>query len=128
MTKQKDTALGLFEHLKDGTVRAQDRLSFFLRLLRNHLVKNETLDWLYRNWDWLYREEGDKTISDYPRYAANYIRKPEEAEKFKRFFNQHKDEKILARDVVIAYSEIDARLKLIATDRPAILDYLKNTV
>lgn len=128
MTKQKDTALGLFEHLKDGTVRAQDRLSFFLRLLRNHLVKNETLDWLYRNWDWLYREEGDKTIPEYPRYAANYIRKPEEAEKFKRFFNQHKDEKILARDVVIAYSEIDARLKLIATDRPAILDYLKNTV
>ncbi len=124
-TKNRHTALSLFSHLKDGTVRTQDRLSFYLRLLRNHLVRREAFDWLYQNWDWLYEDEGDKTIPEYPRYAAGFIRKPEEADKFKEFFNQHKEEKILARDVAIAYSEIEARLKLIATDQAAIFDFLK---
>ena len=125
MTKNRHIALGLFDHLKDNTVRTQDRLSFYLRLLRNYLVKNDALDWMYQNWDWLYQDEGDKTISEYPRYAASYIRKDNEAEKFKKFFDQHKEEKILARDVAIAYSEIDARLRLIATDQAAVFDYLK---
>ena len=125
MTKNRHIALGLFDHLKDNTVRTQDRLSFYLRLLRNYLVKNDALDWMYQNWDWLYQDEGDKTISEYPHYAASYIRKDNEAEKFKKFFDQHKEEKILARDVAIAYSEIDARLRLIATDQAAVFDYLK---
>ena len=124
MTKNHNTALSLFVHLKDGTVRTQDRLSFYLRLLRNYLVKNEALDWLFENWDWVYQDEGDKTIPEYPRYAANYIRKAEEAEKYKQFFNQHKDENILKRDIAIAYSEIDARLALIASDQAAVFDYL----
>ena len=48
--------------------------------------------------------------------------------KFKKFFDQHKDENILARDVAIAYSEIDARIKLIANDQSAVFDYLKKQV
>ena len=124
MTKNRHAALGLFEHLKDGTVRTQDRLSFYMRLLRNHIVKNEALEWMYKNWDWLYEDEGDKTIPEYPRFAASYIRKEAEAEKFKKFFDQHKDEKILSRDVAVAYSEIDARLALIASDQAAVIDYL----
>ena len=123
-TKNRKTALGLFEHLKDGTVRTQDRLSFYLRLLKNYLVRNEALDWMYQNWDWLYEDEGDKTIPEYPRYSANYIRKADEAKKFKEFFDQHKDEKILSRDIAIAYSEIDARLALIASDQAEIFAYL----
>ncbi len=125
MTKNRHIALDLFKHLKDGTVRTQDRLSFYLRLLRNHLVRNEAFDWMYQNWDWLYQDEGDKTISEYPRYVASYIRKPEEAEKFKKFFDQHINEKILNRDITVAYSEIDARIALIAADQPAIFDYLR---
>ena len=128
MTRNKKIALKLFEHLKDGTVRTQDRLSFFLRLLRNYLVKEEAFDWLYQNWDWIYEDEGDKTIPEYPRYAASYIRRPEEAEKYKKFFDQHKEEKILKRDITIAYSEIDARLKLIASDQSAIFDFLKKNL
>ena len=126
--ENRDAVLGLFVHLKDGTIRTQDRLSFFLQLLRNHRVRNEAFDWLYQNWDWVYEDEGDKTIPEYPRYSAHYVRRLEEAEKFKQFFDQHKDENILARDVAIAYSEIDARIKLIANDQSAVFDYLKKQV
>ena len=124
MTKNKNTAVSLFEHFKDGTVRTQDRLMFYLRLLRNYIVKNEALDWMYQNWDWLYEDEGDKTIPEYPRFSASFIRKADEAEKFKAFFDQHKDEKILSRDIAVAYAEIEARLTLIASDQKAIFDYL----
>ena len=124
-TKDRKTALGLFEHLSDGTIRTQDRLSFFLRLMRNYVVKNDALEWMYQNWDWIYEEEGDKTIPEYPRFSATYIRKKEEAEKFKKFFDAHVNEKILNRDILVAYSEIDARLALISADQTAIFEYLK---
>ena len=124
--ENRDAVLGLFVHLKDGTIRAQDRLSFFLQLLRNHRVRNEAFDWLYQNWDWVYEDEGDKTIPEYPRYSAHYVRRLEEAEKFKQFFDRYKKEAILTRDVSIAYAEIDARIALIISDQSAVFDYLKN--
>ena len=125
-TKDRKTALGLFEHLSDGTIRTQDRLLFLLRLMRNYVVKNDALEWMYQKWDWIYEEEGDKTIPEYPRFSATYIRKKEEAEKFKKFFDAHVNEKILNRDILVAYSEIDARLVLIAADQAAIFEYLKS--
>ena len=119
-----DVAITYLDRLKDGTVRPQDRHLFFLRLLRNYVIRSEAFDWVYKNWDWLYKEEGDKTIPDYPRYMAYFVQTEEDAKKFRRFFAAHEKEKILARDIAIAYSEIDARLKLIQSDKPALVDYL----
>lgn len=127
-TRNHDIAMGYLDRLMDGTIRPQDRLIFYIRLARNYVIKDEALDWMFKNWDWLRKEEGDKTIPDYPRYVASLIRRPEEAERFKTFFNQYKDESILTRDINVAFSEIDARLELIKKDQPAIFDYLKTAV
>jgi hypothetical protein len=120
-----DIAIKYIEHLQDGTIRPQDRLIFFLRLLRNHIIKDEVLDWMFKNWEWLRHEEGDKTISEYPRYVASLIRRADEAEKYKTFFAKYKNENILARDIAVGISEIDARLKLYASDREAVFAILK---
>jgi aminopeptidase N len=122
--RDREIALSYFAKLEDKTIRPQDRLRFYLRLLRNHEIRKEAFDWAYKNWEWLYREEGDKTIADYPRYMAYYAQTEEDAAKFKEFFKRHAKEKILARDIAVAFSEIDARLKLIASDRAAIYKYL----
>ena len=122
--RDHDRAIAYLAHLKDGTVRPQDRLIFYLRLLRNHHIKDEVLDWMFANWDWLRQEEGDKTISEYPRYAANLIRRTHEAEKYKNFFNKYKNESILARDIAVGISEIDSRLKLYESDRDAVFAIL----
>ncbi len=119
-----DVAISYLDRLKDGTVRPQDRHLFYLRLLRNYVIRSEAFDWVYNNWDWLYKEEGDKTIPDYPRYMAYFVQTDEDAKKYKQFFAQHEKEKILARDITIAYVEIDARLQLIKDDKQAIIDYL----
>ncbi len=122
--RNKEVALSYLERLKDGTVRAQDRLIFYMRLLRNHRIRKDAFSWVYSNWDWLYKEEGDKTIPDYPRYMAAFVRTIGEANDFEKFFSRHEKEKILARDIAVAYAEIDARLRLIKNDKNAIYEYL----
>ena len=126
--RDHDMAFSYLEKLKDGTVRPQDRIIFYLRLLRNYTIRSEAFQWAYDNWCWLYEQEGDKTIADYPRYMAYYAQTEEEAKQFHDFFEKHKKEKILARDIAIAFAEIDARLKLISSDKDEIYAYLaKNT-
>ncbi len=124
-TRDREVLLGYINKLKDeSVVRSQDRLIFYMRLLRNYIVKDDAFAWMYQNWDWLRTAEGDKTISEYPRYAATFVRHSDEAEKYKQFFHALEDEKILSRDIKIAFSEIDARLHLIGHDQAAIFDYL----
>ena len=122
--RDRETALSYLPKLMDGTVRPQDRHLFYLRLLRNYTIRDDAFEWAYKNWDWLYEQEGDKTIPDYPRYMAMYARTEHSAQRFKEFFKQHEDEPILSRDVHVAYTEIDARLHLINSDKQAIFDYL----
>jgi len=112
-------------YLKDNTIRPGDRILFFVRLLRNHIALSPTLSWLYENWDWLAQTEGDKTISDYPRYIANIIRTAPEAQRFKDFFQPKLTDPNLNRTLQIAFAEIDARLDLITTDGPTVLSAIK---
>lgn len=122
--RNKDVALSYLDRLKDGSIRPQDRLIFYIRLLRNYRIRKEVFHWAYDNWDWLYGEEGDKTISEYPRYMAAFVRTIGDANDFEKFFSQHEDKKILARDIAVAYAEIDARLRLIKNDKNGIYEYL----
>ena len=124
-TRDHDILQSYLAKLKDeAIVRPQDRLIFYIRLLRNYVIKDESFAWMYENWDWLRQAEGDKTISEYPRYAASFVRHRDEAQNYRNFFTQYQDEKILSRDITVALSEIDARLHLIERDQAAIFDYL----
>lgn len=122
--RNPDIALSYLDRLKDGTVRPQNRLSFYIRLLRNNRIRKDVFKWAYDNWDWLAKEEGDQTISDYPRFMAACIRTIPDAKAFKQFFAQYENKKILARNIAIAYAEIDARLKLIRSDRDEVYGQL----
>lgn len=125
-TKSLDTGVSYLDKLRDGTIRPQDRLGFFVRLVRNHIIKEKALAWMYDNWDWLYEVEGEKTIAEYPRYTASAIRGGKEANEFRAFFEKHIHEEILTRDIKVAFSEIDARLDLIVADSNAVEVFLRN--
>ena len=115
-TKDEDFGRELIGDLKSKNIRTQDRLSVFIRLARNPRMQESALDWLYKNWDWVAKEEGDKTVTDYPRYVATTIKSEKEAIRFKEFFDRFKNENIFKRTVAVAFAEIDARLALIASD------------
>ncbi len=120
-----DILVKYIDELKDGVVRPQDRMSFFVRLMRNYRTTSETLDWMYKNWDWLMVVEGEKSIGAYPRYAAMLIKHQDEAEKYRNFFDKYIDNPSVSREIKVGYADIDSRIALIAADAPAIYNYLK---
>lgn len=106
-------------------VRPQDHIFLYIYLLRNHHTRDRVLDWLIQNWDYVLKLTGDKSIEDYVRYASTLIRTPEEAQKFYAFFDPKSDDPILSRSIKIAHTDIDARLRLIEHDTPAVEAKLK---
>ncbi|MDO4505190.1 MAG: ERAP1-like C-terminal domain-containing protein, partial [bacterium] len=119
-----DILLSYLSELRDGVIRPQDRLSFFVRLLRNYRLTSESLDWMYENWKWLLKEEGEKSIGAYPRYSAMLIKHKSDADKYHEFFDKYLNNPIVAREIKVGYSDIAARMRLIERDTPAIYKYL----
>lgn len=118
-----DQLLALLEQPK--IVRPQDHIFLYIYLFRNHRTRARVLDWLINHWSYVEQLTGEKSIEDYPRYAAALIRTPEEAEKFYAFFDTKADVPVLKRALQMAHIEIDARLQLIATDAAAVQQKLK---
>lgn len=106
-------------------IRPQDHIFLYVYLLRNHRTRERTLEWLTEHWDFVVQLTGDKSVEDYPRYAANVIRTPAEAQLFYDFFDAKSDDPVLTRTLKVARVEIDVRLKLIKNDMPAVVEKLK---
>ena len=121
-TRSKETILSYLPKLKNGEIRPQDRLGFFYRLAANYAAQDEVIDWMYQNWEWLEKEEGDKTISDYPRYIATIIRTQEEADRYKAFFEQKIGEAAITREIKVGLADIEAKLKLIHEDQQSVFE------
>lgn len=106
-------------------VRPQDHIFLYIYLLRNHRTRARVLNWLTTHWNYIKQLTGDKSIEDYPRYAAALIRTPEEAKVFYDFFDLMADDPILRRTLKMAHTDIDCRLQTIKTDTPAVHEKLK---
>jgi len=119
-TRSKETILGYLPKLKNGEIRPQDRLGFFYRLSANYAAQDEVIDWMYKNWEWLEKEEGDKTIADYPRYIATVIRTQAAADKYKEFFSAQLEKPALTRDIKVGIADIDSRLELIKKEQAGV--------
>jgi len=113
-----DMLLGLLK--QPEIVRPQDHLFLFIYLMRNYKVREQALDWLIQNWNYIEQLTGEKSIEDYPRYAAGLIRTQTEAEKFYKFFNTMRDNPVLTRTLEMAEVEVENRLGLIKHDQPAV--------
>ena len=118
-----DQLFALLENPK--IVRPQDHIFLYIYLLRNSHTRERVIQWLTTHWTYIEKLTGEKSIEDYPRYAAALIRTPEEAKIFYDFFDSKTDDPILKRTLKIARFEIDARLSLIASDAPAVQEKLQ---
>ena len=123
-SRDRDTLKGYLPKLMDGTIRPQDRFGFYYRLVGNYVSQDDALDWMFANWDWLVKEEGDKTIADYTRYVAAIIRQEEPAKRYREFFEPKIDQPALTRDIKVGLADIEAKLQLIKEDQPAVFKEL----
>ena len=111
-----------FSLLKDSPLlKPQDHLGFLLRLRRWRYTRDRALDWMFENWDYVYKINGEKSIEDYPRYFANTIDCETDAEKYFNFFTPMSNNPILTRTLKVAKNNIDSTLKLIKSDKLAVL-------
>ena len=111
-----------FSLLTDTEVlKPQDHLSFLLALRRWRFTRDRALDWLFENWKFVYKINGEKSIEDYPRYFASTILTREEAAKYFDFFTPLSSNPVLARTLVVAKNSIDSTLNLIDADKKSVL-------
>lgn len=106
-------------------VKPQDQFYLFLYLYRNPKVKVEVFEWLVKNWEYVKRMSGDKSLENYPRYTANSVRTEKEFEAWKRFFEPMADDLAVARAIEVGENEIRARLELIKKDQAKVFEVLE---
>ena len=111
---------------KPEIVRPQDHIYLFAYLLSNFWTREQTFDWGYQNWDYIYTLTSDKTMDDYVRAMAARVRTMEQADKFFDFFDQKRDDKALRRSIEVAHVDIMARLRWIKDDAPSVHERLNN--
>lgn len=125
LTKDKSALLKVMKLLKQPEIiKPQDHFSLFIYLYRNPEVKNEVFDWLVANWDYVKKISGDKSLDNYPRYMATAIKTQEDFEKYLEFFEPMAGDPALSRAIEMGRNEINARLKLIESDKKAVIDEL----
>lgn len=125
LVKDEKTLLKVMELLeKPEIVKPQDQFYLFIYLYRNPVVKERVFDWLEGHWDFVKRMSGDKSLDNYPRYTAASIKNRKDFEKYCKFFEPLSKEPALTRAVEMGKNEIEARLKLIESDKKAVVNEL----
>lgn len=121
-TKNAETVDLLLSKMLDAeTVRPQDIVSWFVRLLRNKASREKTWAWMRQNWDEICRVfDGDKSYSDFPRYAGAILSDERHLAEFVEFFESKKSDPSLTRAIEMGEKEIRARIDLIAREKAGV--------
>ena len=112
---------------KPEIVKPQDQFHLFLYLYRNPVAREKVFLWLTKNWDYVTKMAGDKSLDNYPRYIANAVKTEKEFEAYCDFFDPMKENPALSRAIEVGENEMRAQLKLIKADKAAVYDELGAT-
>lgn len=106
-------------------VKPQDQFYLFIYLYRNPDIREEVFRWLTSHWDYVKKISGDKSLDNYPRYTAGVIKTEEDFREYLEFFKLMENDPALLRAIEMGKNEIEARLKLIESDRNAVVQSLR---
>ena len=127
LMKDKKSLKRVMELLEQPkVVKPQDQFYLYLYLYRNPKIKDEAFEWLVSHWDYVKKISGDKSLDNYPRYMAGTIKTEEDFRKYSKFFEPLSSMPALARAVEMGKNEIQARLKLIKSDKDKVIQELRN--
>jgi aminopeptidase N len=95
----------------DGFVRPQDVFRWFAYLMRNHHSREAMWNWFTQNWDYIEEQFGSsKSLDHFVIYSAGPISTRDMQKKFDDFFVPKLDMVAIHRNILIAQSEIEARV------------------
>lgn len=123
----KHIALILDTFTDGNTIRAQDLFRWFVYCMRNRYARQSAWEWMKSNWDWIEKTYGgDKSYSDFPRYAASGLMTPEQRNDYADFFGPKRNQTALKRTIDLGIVEIDGRVELLGRDGDAVREKLRN--
>lgn len=129
LMKDKNKLLEVMKLLNQlEIVKPQDQFHLFLYLYRNPEIRKEVFAWLTENWEQVKKISGDKSLDNYPRYMASSIRTEDEYKKYCEFYSPLEKMPALGRAIEMGKNEILARLKLISSDKEAVIKKLRELV
>lgn len=117
------------ELLSDSeTIRSQDLVGWFTRLLRNRYSRAQTWSWLRENWSYIEKLfAGDKSQDYFPKLCGNALRTEKELKEYLEFYDENKKaQPVLTRAINMGEIEIRARIDLLKRDTDAVVEKLKN--
>ncbi len=98
-------------------VRPQDHIYLLAFMLRNFYTHKAAFAWLTKNWDYVTKLTGDKSIEDYIKVLAGTIRTKDEANLYDEFCAPIINNPTLHRAIEVSQGEIAARLRLMSLDQ-----------
>ncbi len=111
---------------KDGAVRPQDIGHWFAYLMRNYHSRQAAWDWMTGEWPRLLEMfDGGKYMEYFIWYSSGPLSTPEWQARFKRFFKPKAGEPALTRNIMIAFSEIDVRVRWRKREEKRLKEYFK---
>ncbi len=124
--KPKNTKKLLELLKKPDIIKPQDHIYLVSYLLSNYKTKQETMEWIYHNWQYLQDLVSDKSLDYYVKILASKVYTRDESDQFFEFFDQKINEPSIARAITVARGEIASRLRLIKDDTKEIQKRLEN--
>jgi len=108
-------------------IKPQDIDHFFANLMRNHYTRADAWQWLHDRWPYLAKQFGEgKKMEYFIWYASRPISSPEWQQRYKEFFEPMVDNMALQRNILISFSEIEARVAWREREEPLLIKYFSN--
>ena len=126
--KSKENVAYILHMLTDtDVIRPQDTFRWVAYMLRNKYARTATWQWMRDNWHWINKTfGGDKSYSDFPRFAGDTLATREHLNEYITFFEPLKSDPSLTRTIDIAIKQITDRVNLIERDGPEVRAALVN--
>jgi len=122
VTERTDDAVLLLDRLTDPKlVKPQDADYWLFYLIRNRHTRAIAWDWMVAHWSWVMETySGDKSYDDFPRYTASACNTKAWADKYEAFFAPMQSDITLKRNIQVALSEIQTRVRWLQRDLASI--------
>lgn len=112
---------------KEGFVRPQDIFRWYAHLMLNRHTRPFAWEWLKSSWDHIVELFGDSKSLDYfVIYSARPINTPDLQKDFRAFFEPKSDIVALRRNILIALSEIEARVAWRKREEDSVIAYFND--
>jgi len=118
VTERAGDATALLDRLTDPKlIKPQDADYWLFYLIRNRHTRAIAWDWMVAHWSWVMETySGDKSYDDFPRYTASACNTKAWADKYEAFFAPKQSDITLKRNIQVALSEIQTRVRWLQRD------------